>query len=143
MASSSAGCTRARLADVDGDGLKDIVTGKRWWSHGTKGDPDGGSVPAVAYAFLLKRPAKGEVRYVAKLLDDDSGVGTQVVAGDVTGDGRTDVVIGNKKGTFLLRHCGDAQAPPAPPIERNRGDPKDGGSRASTWTSAATCATGR
>ena len=28
------------LVDMDGDGLKDIVTGKRFWSHGRTGDPD-------------------------------------------------------------------------------------------------------
>ncbi|HVK58457.1 MAG TPA: VCBS repeat-containing protein, partial [Candidatus Kapabacteria bacterium] len=28
------------LVDMDGDGLKDIVTGKRFWSHGRIGDPD-------------------------------------------------------------------------------------------------------
>jgi len=100
------------LADVDGDGLADIVTGKRWWSHGAKGDPDGGAVPAVTYAFLLRRE-KGGAHYVARLLDDDSGVGTQVVAADVSGDGKVDVVIGNKKGTFVLRQKG-GQAPPAP-----------------------------
>lgn len=22
------------FADMDGDGVKDIITGKRWWSHG-------------------------------------------------------------------------------------------------------------
>ena len=27
------------LVDMDGDGLKDIVTGKRFWSHGRTGDP--------------------------------------------------------------------------------------------------------
>src|SRR5262245_36501022 len=25
--------------DIDGDGLKDLVTGRRWWAHGPKGDP--------------------------------------------------------------------------------------------------------
>ncbi|HSH15302.1 MAG TPA: PVC-type heme-binding CxxCH protein, partial [Verrucomicrobiae bacterium] len=38
------------------------------------------------------------------LIDNDSGVGTQVVAGDVNGDGWPDVVVGNKKGTFVHLH---------------------------------------
>ena len=37
------------LVDMDGDGLKDIVTGKRWWAHGGR-DP-GGNDPAVVYWF--------------------------------------------------------------------------------------------
>jgi len=109
------------LADVDGDGLQDLVTGKRWWSHGAKGDPDGGAVPAVVYAFLSRRSG-GEARFVARLVDDGSGVGTQVVAGDVSGDGRADVVIGNKKGTFLLRQLAAGEAPAAPATDRNRGE---------------------
>ena len=28
------------LADMNGDGLKDIVTGKRFWAHGPTGDPE-------------------------------------------------------------------------------------------------------
>jgi hypothetical protein len=28
------------LIDIDGDGLKDILTGKRYWAHGPHGDPD-------------------------------------------------------------------------------------------------------
>src|SRR5690606_37962810 len=42
------------LADIDGDGLLDLVAGKRWWAHGPKGDaePD---APAVVYWFQLQR----------------------------------------------------------------------------------------
>jgi len=36
------------------------------------------------------------------LISDDVGVGVQVLAGDVNKDGLADVVVGNKKGTFLL-----------------------------------------
>ena len=42
--------------------------------------------------------------FVPYLIDDETGVGTQVVAGDINGDGLPDVVVGNKRGTFVLVH---------------------------------------
>ncbi|MFM7162712.1 MAG: FG-GAP repeat domain-containing protein [Planctomycetaceae bacterium] len=97
------------LLDVDGDGLKDIVTGKRFWSHGRTGDPDRND-SAVLYWFQLQRSAAGEVDFVPWLIDADSGVGTQVVAGDLNRDGLPDVVIGNKKGAFVFRQSRDQVA---------------------------------
>jgi hypothetical protein len=91
------------LVDMDGDGLKDIVTGKRFWSHGRTGDPDRND-SAVLYWFQLVRRADKSVDFVPHLIDDNSGVGTQVVAGDINGDGLPDVIVGNKKGTFVLLH---------------------------------------
>jgi hypothetical protein len=89
------------LADVDGDGLKDIVTGKCFWAHGPSGAPDG-QAPAVLYWFKLVRRADGTVDWVPHLIDADSGVGRQVGLGDVNGDGRPDLIIGNKKGTCVF-----------------------------------------
>ena len=88
------------LADIDGDGVKDIVTGKRFWSHGRTGDPDRNEL-AVLYWFKLARNGDGSVNFIPYQIDDDSGVGTQVVATDVNGDGLPDIVVGNKKGTFV------------------------------------------
>lgn len=93
------------LYDMDGDGLKDIVTGKRWWAHapapdGTGGDP-GVNDPAVLYWFGLKREG-GTVTYAPHKIDDDSGVGTQVVAADINGDKLGDVLVGSKKGQFVF-----------------------------------------
>ncbi|MFT5465831.1 MAG: hypothetical protein ACI8UO_000927 [Verrucomicrobiales bacterium] len=87
------------LADIDGDGLKDIITGKRYWAHGGK-DP-GGSDPAVLYWFRTVRLDGGGVDFVPYQIDNDSGVGTEVTAGDVNGDGFLDIIVGNKKGTFI------------------------------------------
>jgi len=89
------------LADINGDGLKDIVTGKRYWAHGPNGDADPAG-PAVLYWFELKRTAAGGVSYTPHKIDSDSGVGTQFSVGDLNGDNRPDIVIGNKKGGFVF-----------------------------------------
>ncbi len=91
------------LVDMDGDGVKDIVTGKRFWAHGAHGDPDP-NAPAVLYWFKLVRGSDGSVDWVPHLIDDNSGVGTQVVAKDINGDGYPEIVVGNKKGTFFTSH---------------------------------------
>jgi hypothetical protein len=92
------------LMDMDGDGLKDIVTGKRFWAHGHNGpDPDSDGVP-VLYWFKLVRHPNGQAEFVPHLIDTNSGVGTQVVAGFISNQKYPDVVVGNKRGTFLFEH---------------------------------------
>lgn len=103
------------LTDVDGDGLKDLVTGKRWWAHGPKNDPDPNGTPVV-YAFLTRREtgAGGAKtgRFEPLLIDDVSGIGVQLESADANKDGVPDFVVGNKKGTFVLlsRKSGAATA---------------------------------
>jgi hypothetical protein len=91
------------LVDVDGDGLKDIVTGKRFWSHGRTGDPDRNSA-AVLYWFKLERGKDGSANFIPYLIDDGSGVGTQLVVAPCSSKKRPDIVVGNKKGTFYFQH---------------------------------------
>ncbi|QDT14573.1 FG-GAP repeat domain-containing protein [Alienimonas californiensis] len=92
------------VADMNGDGLTDLVTGKRFWAHGPKGDKDPGGDP-VLYWFELTRPSgsakSGEAKFVPHRIDANSGVGTQVHVADVNGDGKPDVVVGNKRGAFV------------------------------------------
>jgi len=91
------------LVDVDGDGLKDIVTGKRFWSHGRVGDPDRDS-PAVLYWFKLERGKDETAKFLPFLIDAASGVGTQVVAMPCSDKKLPDIVVGNKRGTFYFQH---------------------------------------
>jgi hypothetical protein len=88
------------LVDIDGDGLKDIVTGKRWMAHGSKGDAEP-LAPAVLYWFKLVRGKDGSVDWIPNQIDNDSGIGTQVMAADVNGDKHPDIIVGNKKGAFV------------------------------------------
>src|SRR5690606_19665654 len=89
------------LADMDGDGVLDVVTGKRWWAHQSH-DP-GSLEPSVLYWFQTVRD-NGTARFVPHMIDNNSGVGTQVLAGDFNGDKLPDVVVGSKMGTFAFTH---------------------------------------
>ncbi len=91
-------------ADLDGDGLPDVITGKRRWAHGPKGDVEPMATP-VNYAFLLRRDPKapGGAKFVPTLIDDASGLGTQIVAEDIDGDGAPDVLAASKLGAFVFR----------------------------------------
>jgi hypothetical protein len=89
------------LVDINGDGVKDLVTGKRWWAHGPKGDVDP-NLPAKLYWFEAKKNRDGLIRFLPHEIDDDSGIGTQFTIIDVNGDKLPDVVTSNKKGVFLF-----------------------------------------
>ncbi|MEY4483236.1 MAG: hypothetical protein RL693_688, partial [Verrucomicrobiota bacterium] len=97
------------LTDVDGDGLKDIITGKRYWAH--NGHDPNELDPRVIYWFQAKRDKGGKVEFVPHLIDSDSGVGTQLTTGDINGDGLVDIVSGNKSGCYvLLQHREEVSA---------------------------------
>ncbi|MHC4681725.1 MAG: FG-GAP-like repeat-containing protein [Planctomycetota bacterium] len=88
------------LADMNRDGIKDLVTGKRHFAH--MGRDPGGHDPAMLYWFELRRPAGGKVEFVLHEIDDDSGVGTQFEVTDMNADGRLDIVTSNKKGVYIF-----------------------------------------
>lgn len=89
------------LVDMDRDGVLDVLVGKRFWAHGPKGDIEP-NAPAVVYWFKTVRGPDGSVDFLPNLIDDDSGVGTQVAYADLNGDGLPDVIVGNKKGAFVF-----------------------------------------
>lgn len=87
--------------DINGDGLRDLVTGKRYFAH--QGKDPGGTQPVRMYWYEIDR-RKGGPRFIRHeiMAGRETGVGTQFVVTDVDGDRRPDIVLSNKKGVNIL-----------------------------------------
>ena len=92
------------IGDVDGDGVPDIITGRRYWSHlDSYGDP-GGYDSAVLYCYHTVRDSKapGGARFVPELIHNRSGVGSQVAAADLNNDGAIEIITPTDRGNFIF-----------------------------------------
>jgi len=90
------------LEDVDGDGLKDIVTGKVFYAHPPGMDPGAADTP-VFYVFKLIRGAQGAVTWEPHLIDSVRGLGKGgPVVVDLNGDGVMDIATASKHGVSIL-----------------------------------------
>lgn len=92
------------FADMDGDGIPDLIAGKRLYSHlESHIDPDPyGSAVLYWYRTVRNPKAEGGAEFVPELIHNRSGVGSQFVVTDLNADGAPDVVISCVKGTFVF-----------------------------------------
>lgn len=86
------------MADVNKDGHPDLVTGKRYFAH--NGEDPGALEPSVLY-WLEFKPGHTP-SWIPHQIDDNSGVGLQVLVQDLNRDGLYDIVVANKKGVFFF-----------------------------------------
>ena len=91
-------------ADIDGDGQPELITGKRFRAHGD-GDP-GGKEPACLYYYKWDKAARTFTRHTIAGPGEGIGGGLQIRVADLNGDGRPDIVVAGKSGTWLLINQG-------------------------------------
>lgn len=94
----------ATYADVDGDGLQDFITGKRFWSHlDTFIDPDPHGAPVLYVYRTVRNPkAPGGAEFVPELVHNRSGVGSHLSVVDLDKDGAAEIITSTKRGTFIF-----------------------------------------
>jgi hypothetical protein len=84
------------LADLDGDGTEELISGKRYFAH-NGGDPGGMDMPEI-HSYKL---VNGEFQRTT-IEQGHVGVGLQIATGDLNGDGRNDIAVAGKSGTYIL-----------------------------------------
>ena len=89
------------MADLNGDGNPDFITGKRYLAHHNSNDP--GTYDPSLLIWFESTPGKAPYWKLHEI-DNDSGAGLNIVAQDMNKDGRIDIVIANKKGVFLFEN---------------------------------------
>jgi hypothetical protein len=93
------------LADLNGDGNKDILTGKRYMAHNGR-DP-GEREPLGLYWYEQHWAPDGKnFEWVRHVIDyaTRAGAGMQIPVHDLDGDGDLDFAVGGKSGVFLFEN---------------------------------------
>lgn len=90
----------AALADLDGDGETELITGKCKYAH-EKGDP-GIDDPAVLYYYQWREDTSSFERHTIAGPGENIGLGRQMALVDLNGDGRIDIVAPGRTGFWVL-----------------------------------------
>lgn len=83
--------------DIDEDGEKELITGKRVRAH-SGGDP-GADDRAAMYYYDWDKTSK---KFTRHLIANDVGTGLQIRMADMNGDKHPDLVVAGKDGTQIL-----------------------------------------
>jgi hypothetical protein len=99
-----------KLADIDGDGQPELITGKRYRGH--SGNDPGSYDPLVVYYYKIDRKTATFTRYPISM-NGTAGAGTQFVTQDMDGDGDIDIVTAGKTGVHFFENLAVNHVPKA------------------------------
>jgi hypothetical protein len=88
--------------DIDGDGKPELITGKRYFAHSGK-DPGASDPITVQYYDWDKETLSWSKQIISNTpTGEGPGIGLQIRAQDLDGDGNVDLVLPGKSGTYIL-----------------------------------------
>jgi hypothetical protein len=91
------------FADMNQDGILDMITGKRHHSHFQYADPDNWGLPVVYVYKAVRNPsAPGGAEFVPELVHNRAGVGSHIGIGDLNKDGTPDIATSSASGTYVF-----------------------------------------
>ena len=88
-------------ADINGDGVNDLITGKTTRAHFGMLDPDEFGTPVLYWYEKTKTP-EGKIQFIRHLINDEVGIGRQITATDINNDGLMDIAVGNRNGVHIF-----------------------------------------
>jgi dienelactone hydrolase len=100
---SVAGCHTPLWEDLDGDGIKELVVGRRYLAH--EGRDPGEYDPQAAYRYQFDPKTRTWRRWLISY-NDGICLGLDPKAVDLTGSGRLDLVCGGRNGLYWLENLG-------------------------------------
>ena len=86
------------MADLDGDGKDELITGKRVLDH--NGSDPGAKDPAILVAYSWDDKFENRKRHV--IAAGSAGIGLQIRTADLDADGDIDIVVAGKEGTQIV-----------------------------------------
>jgi len=99
------------LVDINGDGRKDLLTGKRFMAH--EGEDPGAHDPLGIYWYEYHKSEDGQtIEWSRHIIEYGSrvGAGMQIPIADINGDGAIDFAVGGKSGLFLFENLTKGRA---------------------------------
>lgn len=100
--------------DLDGDGQRELITGKRFFAH--NGHDPGAYDLCTMYYYTIRKESGAPPTFERHEITAgrDTGIGTQFAVTDINGDGKLDIALSNKKGVNLLLQAAASSSPAQP-----------------------------